>query len=236
MRAESLPQAPIGGDWRAIFAFPKPPDGHRGGALFPIEHERWLVTLGGNGGDYPPNDEQGFMAFARSLRTPLLYEAIRDAVPVSGITAYRRTENRLRHYEALRSWPEGFIVTGDAACCFNPVYGQGMTVAGQDALVLRRWLVDEASTQEFQRRLAKSLATPWILATSEDFRYPTTIGGATEPSNPADAQVPRSRERRRRFRPSRRTRIHAGAPHGRATLGALPPRGVVRTLRSPASD
>lgn len=169
--------APLDADWRAIFSFPKPPDGHRGGALFPIEHDRWHVTFGGNGGDYPPTDEPGFLAFARSLRTPLLYEAIRDAVPMSSISAYRRTENQLRHYDALRSWPQGFVVTGDGVCCFNPIYGQGMTVAGQDALVLRRWLLDEAPTNEFQRRLAKSLATPWVLATSEDFRYPTTVGG-----------------------------------------------------------
>lgn len=174
--------SPIDGDWRAIFAFPKPPDGHRGGALLPIEHERWHVTIGGNAGDYPPTDEPGFMAFARSLRTPLLYEAIRDAVPISSISAYRRTENRLRHYDALRSWPDGYVVTGDAASCFNPIYGQGMTVAGQDALVLRRWLMDDASTREFQRRLAKSLVTPWVLATSEDFRYPTTVGGRPSPA------------------------------------------------------
>jgi pimeloyl-ACP methyl ester carboxylesterase/2-polyprenyl-6-methoxyphenol hydroxylase-like FAD-dependent oxidoreductase len=170
-----------GRDWRAAFLFPKPPDVRRGGAVFPVERDLWHVTLGGIGGDYPPTDESGFNEFAQSLRSPILWEAIREAEPQTGITAYRRTENQIRHHDALRRWPDGFIVTGDAACCFNPIYGQGMTVAGQDALVLREWLADGTSTHEFQRRLSKALVTPWVLATSEDFRYPTTVGGRPSP-------------------------------------------------------
>lgn len=36
--------------------------------------------------------------------------------------------------------PENFIVLGDAACAFNPVYGQGMTIASLGALTLRQCL------------------------------------------------------------------------------------------------
>jgi pimeloyl-ACP methyl ester carboxylesterase/2-polyprenyl-6-methoxyphenol hydroxylase-like FAD-dependent oxidoreductase len=164
-------------EWSAVFLQAKPPGGTRGGVIFPVENGQWHVTLAGIGRDYPPTDETGFLEFARSLRSTLLYEAIRDARPVSAISAYRRTENQLRHHEKLSGWPEGFVVLGDAACCFNPIYGQGMSVAARDALVLRRWLTDGMAAHDFQRRLAKATAYPWVLATGEDFRYPTTAGG-----------------------------------------------------------
>jgi pimeloyl-ACP methyl ester carboxylesterase/2-polyprenyl-6-methoxyphenol hydroxylase-like FAD-dependent oxidoreductase len=163
--------------WRALFLQPKPPAGTRGGGLFPVEGDQWHVTVAGVGRDYPPTDEPGFLEFARSLRSTVLYDVIRDAQPITTISAYRRTENQLRHFDELRSWPEGFVVLGDAACCFNPVYGQGMTVAATEALVLRDWLNDGTSAHDFQRRLAKAIANPWLLATGEDFRYPTTEGG-----------------------------------------------------------
>ena len=71
---------------------------------------------------------------------------------------------------------QGFVVLGDAACRFNPIYGQGMTIAGESALVLRRWLTSGDSAYGFQRRLAKMLEASWLLATNEDLRYPTTEG------------------------------------------------------------
>ncbi len=174
-------------DWKALLLFPRPPDIPAGGIIYPVEGDRWVVTLAGIARHYPPTDEAGFMDFARHLRVPHLYEAIKDAQPLTPIYGYRRTDNRLLHYERLARWPEGFVVLGDAVCAFNPVYGQGMTTSALGALALDRLLHERRQHhsdgdlrglgRRFQRQLAKVNATPWLMATSEDFRWPTTEGG-----------------------------------------------------------
>jgi 2-polyprenyl-6-methoxyphenol hydroxylase-like FAD-dependent oxidoreductase len=175
-------------EWKAVFLQPKPPNQRRGAALFPIEDNRWIVTLGGTGEpDRPPTDESGFLEFARSLRSPLIYEAIRDAEPVTEITAYLRTENRRRHYDKLRRWPDRLIVLGDAACAFNPIYGQGMSVAAQTALALQHILRESSPHQpgfakKVQRTVARCGDPAWLIATGEDLRYPTTTGGTAGPA------------------------------------------------------
>ena len=178
-------------DWKALLVQATPPGGTRGAVLIPIEGERWLVTLAGAAQDYPPTDEAGFLAFARSLPTPLLADAIAGARPLGAIFGYRKTENRLRRCEAVRRWPAGFLMLGDAACAFNPVYGQGMTVCAEEALVLDHCLRDRRPArpdpgaglaQRFQRKLARIHEPAWLLATGEDFRYPTTAGGRPGPS------------------------------------------------------
>ena len=168
--------------WKGVIIAVKPPDNPRGGGVFPAEGGQWIVTLAGTAGLYPPTDEAGFMEFASQLSDPTIYNAIRQAEPVSQIFGYRRTENQWRHYERLKSLPGGFAVMGDAACCFNPVYGQGMTASALGAGLLDELLQTEleASTtsfgQAFQKRLAKILETPWLMATSEDFRWENTEG------------------------------------------------------------
>jgi hypothetical protein len=158
----------------------------------PIEGNRWLVTLAGYSRDYPPTDEASFLGFARSLRTPLLYDAIKDAQPLSPIVGYQQTANRLRRYEQLPRQPEQFLVLGDAACVFNPVYGQGMTMAARSALILADWLREQqrqplsskvtGQTRRFQQKIAQSNATAWLMATGEDLRYPATEGARPSPA------------------------------------------------------
>jgi 2-polyprenyl-6-methoxyphenol hydroxylase-like FAD-dependent oxidoreductase len=173
-------------DWKGLFFNAKPPHIPRGGALFPVEGGRWLVTLAGIGHEAPPTDEAGFLAFARRLRSPIIYDVIRQAKPLSPIAGYRRTENLLRHYERLTRRPERLLVTGDAACAFNPIYGQGMSVAAIEALALHRCLRAQIQhapdgdltglAAHFQKAVAEGSATPWLMATGEDLRYPTTEG------------------------------------------------------------
>jgi len=171
--------------WYVLLIQAQPPGCLRGGAVFPVEDNRWLVTLSGASKDYPPTDESGFVAFARSLRSPLLSEALEDATPLSEIHGYRRTENRRRHYGRVEAWPDRRLVLGDALCAFNPVYGQGMTVSAQAAVVLdacmarlgdRRPEGRPGFWKQTQKRLAHNDATAWLMATSEDFRYPATAG------------------------------------------------------------
>ncbi len=155
----------------------------RGGVVMEVENETVIVTMSGTNKDYPPTDEAGFLEFSKSLISPVIYNIIRDAEPLSKIYGYQRTENRWRHYERFTRWPDGFIVLGDAACAFNPIYGQGMTTGALEAVALGEILKDYNGQNDaglakaFQSRLAKVIETPWLMATGEDLRYPGTEGG-----------------------------------------------------------
>ena len=167
-------------DWRCAYVQSAPPARNRGGILFEVEGHRWLVTLIGGARDYPPSDEAGFLEFARSLPVSTIYDAVRAAEPVSPIKTHRGTENRLRHFDRAKEFPENFLLLGDAVCAFNPVYGQGMTIAALGALTLQNTLRENANLEtlshRFQKRLAKVTKAPWLLATGEDYRYPDTSG------------------------------------------------------------
>jgi 2-polyprenyl-6-methoxyphenol hydroxylase-like FAD-dependent oxidoreductase len=178
-------------DWKLLFVQAKPPGSQRGGVLLPIEGNRWSVSLTGAGHDYPPLDEEGFLGFARSLRSPALYEAIEHAEPLTPIRGYQRTENRRRHYEELRDLPAGLVVLGDAACALNPVYAHGMTVAAIEAHALQRCLRERPPgahgdsmadlSRRAQRQVARSAKAAWLIATSSDLRYPATDGARPDP-------------------------------------------------------
>jgi len=182
----------FGADWKVVMLTSAPPSIPRTGYLFPIEDRQWMVGLMGAAGQHPPTDEDGFAAFTRSLRHPVIAEALAAAEPITPIRGYRGTANRLWRYERMRRWPERFVVLGDAVCAFNPIYGQGMSTAALAAETLdtclreqrrRRGADGSHGTDELdglarrcQRRLARANADPWMLSTGEDLRYPTTTG------------------------------------------------------------
>jgi 2-polyprenyl-6-methoxyphenol hydroxylase-like FAD-dependent oxidoreductase len=176
------------GDWTCAYVQPAPPERKRGAILFRVEGNRWLVTLIGGGREYPPSDDAGFLEFARSLPVSTIYDAIRSAQPITPIKTHRATENRLRRFDRAKQLPENFLLLGDAVCAFNPVYGQGMTIASLGALTLRNCLrhqerlhADGSFTglsRRFQKQLAIVNKAPWLLATGEDYRYRETDGGS----------------------------------------------------------
>jgi len=171
-------------DWKMVFMPSAPPQQHRGGAIFPIEGDpstphqtRWIISLVGGDRDYPPTDEEGFLAFARSLPSPILADAIQYATPLTPIYAYYGNENRLRHYDQLSHSPAHLIVVGHAACLLNPTYGQAMTVAALEAVIVdhffQRHSIDALNkrTHSLQKQLAKAHQEAWSIATNLDYRY-----------------------------------------------------------------
>ncbi len=170
------------GTWKALYVRPHRRTGTRGGIIIPLEGNRWHVTLIGMARDYPPTDEEAFLAFARSLPTAELYEAIKGAEPLTKPFGYRSMGNRLRHYDALPDYLEGFLVTGDAVYTMNPVYAQGMTLAAMAAQTLQHVLEAQRTradltglAERFQKELWQAVAGQWRQATMEDRRWPGTV-------------------------------------------------------------
>lgn len=168
-------------DWRGLVVMHDVPRNLRGGLIWEVEGGRWMVVLAGSGRDYPPTDEEGFTDFMRSLVDPMVYEEIKKTHPLTPIYGYRRTTNRFRHFERLQHRPERFVVLGDAFCAFNPIYGQGMTVAALGAITLRDTLRQRKHKLDglasiFSKRLAQVTKLPWQLATSSDDTILRAIG------------------------------------------------------------
>lgn len=155
------------------------PGDPQGGLALPVEGGRWIVAGVGSGALRPPRDDDGFVAHLRGLRDGALAE-IHDAGRAEGeVAVHRQTGNRRHHYEDVRDWPAGLLVTGDALCAFDPVYGHGVTVAACEALVLRDALgrgLRPGGERRVLRRLAREAAVPWAIATGEDLRFATSEG------------------------------------------------------------
>ena len=164
---------------------PSAPPGRRGGAMLALEGDRWMVTLFGMLGDHPPTDPQGYVEFARTLPAPDIYNIVTTAEPLSDPLPFKYPASCRRRYETLQRFPEGLLVFGAAICSFNPIYGQGMSVAALQARALAPAL--NGGTTGLARRFftaaAKVVDNPWLMAVGGDLRYPSVKGPRTTMGN-----------------------------------------------------
>jgi len=155
-----------------------PPASTRYGAVLAAEHARWVVTLVGILSDYPPTDEPGWVAFAASLPIAAVHQLVTSAQPLTDIVSYRFPANQRRLYERLPRFPSGYLVIGDAVCSFNPIYGQGLSVAATEAKALEACLAGglDGLSRRFYARARQIVDIPWAIATGEDLRFPQVEG------------------------------------------------------------
>jgi 2-polyprenyl-6-methoxyphenol hydroxylase-like FAD-dependent oxidoreductase len=173
-----------GRDWQAMAVYATAPHTHGLGVIFPIEGNRWIVTLVGLRGHYPRSaDHETFMEFARSLEQPDLHDALRAAEPEGPIHLIGYATQMRRRFERLPSLPAGLLYLGDSVCSLNPLYGQGMTVCALQAEILDELLAgragrapDAALARDYFRRAARVIDTAWLLGAGSDFLYPETRG------------------------------------------------------------
>ncbi|MGH9173888.1 MAG: NAD(P)/FAD-dependent oxidoreductase, partial [Vicinamibacterales bacterium] len=169
----------LDGDIGAIIA-PRPPLQRRVGFALAMEGDRWMVSIGGWLGDHAPTDAAGYAEFARSLSRPDIYDLIVNAEPLSDAVAYAFPSNLRRRYEGLTRFPARYLVMGDALCSFNPIYGQGMSVAALEGLALAECLRQRPPLDELWRPFFKAASriidTPWMIAAGSDFAFPGVTG------------------------------------------------------------
>jgi 2-polyprenyl-6-methoxyphenol hydroxylase-like FAD-dependent oxidoreductase len=174
--------ADITDNYKIAYTFSNAPEESRGGLILPAEKESYRVLLIGRGEDIPPITESEFRRYARELWTPTVYNAIKNAKCLTEITPYSFTASKWRHFAQVSDFPRGLLPIGDAICRFNPVHGQGMSVAAKEASLLfdlfGRFDGDLLSTlaRDFLTKAMSLIADPWAMSAIPDFVYPQTTG------------------------------------------------------------
>ncbi|MFC4069000.1 FAD-dependent oxidoreductase [Actinoplanes subglobosus] len=158
-----------------------------------VKGDRHSLSLTRMLGAPPPATIEEFRAAAKELCTDRIYEAIKDAEPEGPPAVIRFPASVRRRYEALDRFPERMVVLGDGLCSFNPIYGQGMTVAALEAMALRAMLAEGEPPvpQRFHEAAARIIDVPWGIAAGGDLAWPEVEGERTPEIEAANAYMGR---------------------------------------------
>ena len=168
-------------DWSAAAVIGDPATKRLAMAL-PAEGDRWVVAVAGINGETAPSEDTAMLEYVRGFDSPVIADVITASEPLSEPVIHRFPSNQRRHVEALRRFPLGWVLLGDAVCSYNPIYGQGMTSAAQQAAGARRRARPRRrgrtgpSLATYFRAVGRIVNGPWSIAVGGDFAYPDTEG------------------------------------------------------------
>ncbi|KAA8783492.1 FAD dependent oxidoreductase [Paenibacillus amylolyticus] len=169
----------IQNEWKTILTESDPEQGIRAGMLWRIENDIAGMLLFNAGGDaYPSTHPDEFQEQMKHLfASNEIMELAERLEPFQGPRGYRISESIRQHYERMEDWPSGLLVLGDAFCSFDPIHGQGMTVAAIEADTIRKCLelqrVHPESKFELKvlRRMQQAIEPAWWLSSVADLRW-----------------------------------------------------------------
>jgi 2-polyprenyl-6-methoxyphenol hydroxylase-like FAD-dependent oxidoreductase len=176
--ASQLLQIPTGMHKEVLVLIGQVPQRPTGMALFAYENDTWMLTVFGMVGCEPPADYAGMLRFIEDFTPAHVMSALRCAEPLGEVARYRTPSSRWRRYDKMRRFPAGLLVFGDAIASFDPIYGQGMTVAALQALELERCLRRGSNNvaARYFRAAAKPIGVAWQLAVGGDLTVPEVEG------------------------------------------------------------
>ena len=145
------------------------------------EDDTWIFTVFGMAGHEPPRDLAGMLSFAADFAPPHLLAVVRTGEPLGPVVQHRMPCSQWRRYDKMRRLPDGLLACGDAICSFNPIYGQGMTVAALDAMALRDCLLRGVADlpRRYFRAAAKAIGVAWQTGATSDLAFPEVEGRRT---------------------------------------------------------
>lgn len=153
----------------------------KGMFLVGYERDTWIFTVFGLAGHEPPRDLAGMLSYAEGYGPAHLLAAVRAGEPLGPVVQHRMPSSQWRRYDKMRRLPDGLLACGDAICSFNPIYGQGMSVAALDAVALRDCLrrgVTDLPRRYF-RATAKAIGVAWRTGATSDLTFPEVQGRRT---------------------------------------------------------
>ncbi len=139
-----------------------------------------LVTLTGIMHDHPGATDDTFLDFAKNMDDPCVYEFMRRLKPKTPIASYGYPRTRRMRYDKFKL-PAGFLPFSDSYTSFNPIYGQGMTIAAIEALELDRYLSKSKkfNAKKFYKRVEPYVSFAWGLSYTDMLRLPEAKGKRT---------------------------------------------------------
>ncbi|GAA0608757.1 FAD-dependent monooxygenase [Sporichthya brevicatena] len=167
------------------------PGALRGSAVVPCDNGLYQVAALGMMKADPPKDREGFQAHLEAAPSRLVAEVAAKAEFVEEPTVYKVRGSLRRMWEELPAHPPGFLAIGDAVMSFNPLYGQGMSVAASEARILhdilrendaRAGVADHGLAARAQAAFTPVVDTVFGMVVSTDAHYPgAELEGVTAP-------------------------------------------------------
>lgn len=165
-------------EWRSVVSEAQPAKGISTGMLLRIEDNIAGTLLFSAGGEhYPSAKPYEFQEELKNLNALEIAKIVSHLEPLQGPRGYRTPESIRQHFENMEDWPSGLLVLGDAFCSFDPIYGQGMTVAAIEAETVANCLEEQRRSPQpyFERRvlyrMQEAIEPAWWLSSIADLRW-----------------------------------------------------------------